>query len=258
MRRRSTELPKPEGDQLLERLPLRHSNSRGISTIPNSRGISTIQDNQANIVTLVAKPVPETQGSTENPFIDAALQTLASKRAHGHRISRVSSVRDIDLELDKIPSGNLELPIRLQIIGHSLSGGLALGAFWFPESELPARAFKFPYYVLDTNPASLGLLSKHAGKISEIMLVSCNIGSAASFGHAINGRTLTYTLAELLHCTVQGADDVVAPDEFDARGWYTPRAHRRGPKGWRWIPAAPPVWIESSHEPARGARAKVA
>jgi len=217
-----------------------------------------IQSNQADIVTLVAGPAPDTKDSTDNPFIDAALQTLTSKPAAGHQIIRVSSVRDIDLELGKILSDRLKGPIRLQIVGHSLSGGLALGAFWLPESALPVRAFKFPYYVLDTNPAALGLLSKHAGKISEIMLVSCDIGSASSFGHAINGRTLTYTLAELLHCTVRGADDVVAPDEFDARGWYAPRAHRRGPKGWRWVEAAPPVWTESSNEPARGVRTKVA
>jgi hypothetical protein len=217
-----------------------------------------IQSNQATIVTLVAAPAPETKGPTDNPFIDAALQTLESKHAPGHQIARVSSVRDIDLELGKILSDSLKGPIRLQIIGHSLSGGLALGAFWLAESELPARASRFPYYVLDTNPASLGLLSKHAGKISELMLVSCDIGSAVTSGHAINGRTLTYTLAELLHCTVRGADDVVAPDEFDARGWYAPRAHRRGPKGWHWVESAPPVWTEASHEPARGARTKVA
>lgn len=217
-----------------------------------------IPSSQPNIVTLVAGPAADVKGSTDNPFIDAALQTLASKRANGHRIARVSSVRDIDLELGKILSDSLEGPIRLQVVGHNLSGGLALGACWFAESELPVRACKFPYYVLDTNPAALGLLSKHADKISEVMLVSCDIGSAAPFGHAINGRTLTYTLAELLHCTVRGADDVVAPDEFDAHGWYAPRAHRRGPKGWRWVEAAPPMWTESSNEPARGARTKVA
>lgn len=209
-------------------------------------------------VTLVAAPPADAEGPTDNPFIDTALETLESKRAAGHQIVRVSSVRDIDLELSKVLSNRLNGPIRLQIVGHSLSGGLALGAFWLPEDELSVRASRFPYYVLDTNPASLGLLSKHAGKISEVMLVSCDIGSATCFGHAINGRTLTYTLAELLHCTVRGADDVVAPDEFDARGWYAPRAHRRGPKGWRWAEATPPVWTESSSEPARGTRSKVA
>jgi hypothetical protein len=217
-----------------------------------------IRSDQQDIVTLVAAPPADAVGATDNPFIDTALQTLESKRAAGHRIVRVSSVRDIDLELGKILSNSLKGSIRLQIVGHSLSGGLALGALWLPKDELSARVSRFPYCVLDTNPASLGLLSKHAGKLSEVMLVSCNIGSATCFGHAINGRTLTYTLAELLHCTVRGADDVVAPDEFDARGWYAPRAHRRGPKGWHWTEASPPVWMESSSEPARGARTKVA
>jgi len=249
MRRRSTELPKPESNQLLERSSARPSRNRGIARIPADA---------ADLVSLVAAKPADTDGPTENPFIDAALETLAKRNVPRHRMIRVSSVRDIDLELGKILSDPLQGPIRLQIIGHSLSGGLALGAFWLPESDLPVRAFKFPYYVLDTAPASLGLLSKYAGRISEIMLVSCDIGSATSSGHAINGRTLTYTLAELLHCAVQGADDVVAPDEFDAGGWYAPRAHRRGPKGWRWIEAAAPVWIEAGHEPARRTRAKVA
>jgi hypothetical protein len=81
------------------------------------------------------------------------------------------------------------------------------------------------------------------------MLVGCNIGSANSVGYPINGRTLTYTLAELLHCTVLGADDVVGPDEFDDRGWYAPRDTRRSPKGWRWVEAAPPVWMDADAEP---------
>jgi len=249
MRRRSTEAPKPETNQLLERSSARSSRSRGIARIPAGA---------ADLVSLVAARPADTHGPTENPFLDAALETLAKRDVPRHRIIRVSSVRDIDLELGKILSDPLQGAIRLQIIGHSLSGGLALGAFWLPESDLAVRAFKFPYYVLDTAPASLGLLSKYAGRISEVMLVSCEIGSATPFGHAINGRTLTYTLAELLHCAVQGADDVVAPDEFDAGGWYAPRAHRRAPKGWRWAPAAPPAWIEAGHEPVRRARAKVA
>src|SRR5262249_23831585 len=106
--------------------------------------------------------------------------------------------------------------------------------------------------VLDTNPAALGLLAKYAGKVSEVMLVGCNIGSASSFGYAINGRTLTYTLAEMLRCLVRGADDVVAPDEFDARGWYAPGPQRRRPKGWRWIESRPPVWTDPGLDPIAG------
>lgn len=225
-----------------------------------------IQSDHPNIITFVAGPPPGTAGATDDAFIDAALKTLASKKATRNRIVRVSSMRDIDLELSAILSDRAKDRIRVQIVGHSLSGGLALGAFWIPAAEVQARAFRFPYYILDTNPAALGLLSKHASKISELMLVGCNIGSATSVGYPINGRTLTYTLAELLRCTVLGADDVIGPDEFDARGWYAPRTNRRSPKGWRWseatpplwVEAAPPVWTESEAVPVPGRRTKVA
>jgi len=43
-----------------------------------------------------------------------------------------------------------------QIVGHSISGMLSLGASWIPDGEMVARAFKFPHYVLDTSPAALG------------------------------------------------------------------------------------------------------
>jgi hypothetical protein len=217
-----------------------------------------IQSDYPSIITFVASPSPGTAGSTEDGFIDATLKTLESKKSTRNRIVRVSSVRDIDVELSAILSDRPKVQIRVQIIGHSLSGGLALGAFWIPAAEIQGRAFKFPYAILDTNPAPLGLLYKHAGKISELMLVGCNIGSASSVGYPINGRTLTYTLAELLRCTVLGADDVVGPDEFDPRGWYAPRAGRRAPKGWRWVEGAPPVWRASDDEAVPGRRQKVA
>ena len=225
-----------------------------------------IQSEHPSIITFVACPSPGTAGSTTDPFIEATLKTLASKKTTRNRIVRVSSVRDIDLELSAILADPGKDRIRLQIIGHSLSGGLALGAFWIPAAEVQARAFKYPYYILDTNPAPLALLSKHAGKVSELMLVGCNIGSATSVGYPINGRTLTYTLAEVLRCTVLGADDVVGPDELDARGWYAPRSGRRSPKGWRWAEAAPPAWVEAAPPlwteadavPVPGRRARVA
>ncbi|TMQ17335.1 MAG: hypothetical protein E6J90_04620 [Deltaproteobacteria bacterium] len=211
---------------------------------------------QPEIVTVVASPPPGTSGPTDNNFIDAALQTLATKNASANRVVRAASVRDLDIELGKILTDHFKGAIRLQIIGHSISGMLSLGASWIPDAEMVTRAFKFPHYVLDTNPSSLGLIAKYAGKISEVMLVGCNVGSASSFGYAVNGRTLTYTLAELLRCTVRGADDVVAPDEFDARGWYAPGEHRRRPKGWRWAESMPPVWTELGVDPVRGGRLK--
>lgn len=211
---------------------------------------------QPETVTLVACPRPGTVGPISNSFIDDALETLTQRKAAGNRIIKVCSVRDADVELGKILTTEFKGTIRLQFIGHSISGLLSLGASWIPDDEMAVTAFKYPYYVLDTNPASLGLLAKYAGKISEVMLVGCNIGSASSFGYAINGRTLTYTLAELLRCLVRGADDVVAPDEFDTRGWYTPNVHHRRPKGWRWVDAMPPVWTDPGLDPVPGGRAR--
>jgi hypothetical protein len=209
------------------------------------------------IVTFVAAPPAGTAGSTDNLFIDDALQALSSKNAADNRIVRATCIRDIDLELAKILADHANGTVRLQIVGHSLSGVLSLGASWIPEAEMMTKAFRYPYYVLDTNPASLGLLAKYTGKISEVMLVGCNIGSASSLGYAINGRTLTYTLAELLRCLVRGADDIVAPDEFDAHGWYAPGNGHRHPKGWRWVEATPPIWTDPGIDPVPGSHAKV-
>ncbi|MEO7734249.1 MAG: hypothetical protein ABIY55_25045 [Kofleriaceae bacterium] len=213
------------------------------------------QSDQPEIVTVVACPPAGTTGSTDNSFIDSALESLASKGAHANRVVRASSVRDLDLELGKILVDGFKGTIRLQIVGHSISGKLSLGGSWLPPSEVAWRGSDPPFYVLDTNPMSLGLLSKYAGKISEIMLVGCNVGSASSYGYAINGRTLTYTLAELLRCVVRGADDVVAPGEFDAHGWYAPNPHHRRAKGWRWVESLPPVWVDPGLDPVAGFRA---
>jgi hypothetical protein len=206
-----------------------------------------LQSDQPETVTVVATPPAGTTASTDNSFIDRVLEVLSNRNAASNRIVRASCVRDLDLELGKILSRRFRGTIRVQIVGHSISGMLSLGASWIPDAEMVGTAFNYPYYVLDTNPAALGLLAKYAGKISEVLLVGCNIGSASSFGYAINGRTLTYTLAELLRCLVRGADDVVSPDEFDARGWYTPELHHRRPKGWRWVETRRPCgWIRAS------------
>jgi hypothetical protein len=211
-----------------------------------------ILSDQPDTITLVAAPPIEPGFRIEpaaNAFIDQVVQNLASKKAAGHRVVRVGSVRQADLELAKLLPRGSRTQVRLQVIGHSISGVLSLGASWLPEDEVAVTAFAAPHLVLDTNPAALGLLAKYAGKLTEVMLVGCNVGSATSFGYAINGRTLTYTLAELLRCRVLGADDVVSPDELDARGWYAPAAHHRRPKGWRWSEAAPPAWIELGTDP---------
>jgi hypothetical protein len=206
---------------------------------------------QPDTVIVVAGP-PAGTTATDNPFIDDVLRTLSKRTASGTRVLRACSVRDIDVELSKIVPPDFKGQIRLQIVGHSISGMLSLGASWIPECEMLVKVFRYPHHVLDTNPAALGLLAKYVGKVSEVMLVGCNIGSASSFGYAINGRTLTYTLAEMLRCLVRGADDVVAPDEFDSHGWYAPNSQHRRPKGWRWLDGRPPVWTDPGLDPVHG------
>jgi hypothetical protein len=196
---------------------------------------------QLESITFVACP-PSDIRATDNAFIDAAYQTLLARQAPGHCVLRASSVRDIDVQLAALLPKTSTRRIRLQIVGHSVSGVLSLGASWLADDELAIRALEFPFLVLDTNPAALALLAKYAGRLAEVMLVGCNVGGASSYGYAINGRTLTYTLTELFRCPVRGADDVVSPDEFDDRGWYAPREVHRLPLGWRWLEGQPPVW----------------
>jgi len=214
-----------------------------------------IQREQAEIVTVVAAPPPEAEGPLGNPFIDDVVRMLAPKQSVRHRVIRAASVLDIDIGLDQVTRPPFHGRVRLQIIGHSVSGILSLGNCWLPEATQLDNACRYPFYALDTTPAALGLLAKYVGKISEVLLVGCNIGSASSFGYAVNGRTLTYTLTELFQCTVRGADDIVGADEFDQHGWYSPGQHSRRPKGWRWIEDMPPTWIDPGTDSVRYHRA---
>ena len=204
-----------------------------------------IVSEQPRTVTLVASPPPE----TDNGGLDQTFHFLSSKGLLSHRICRVASVRDIDVGLSEILAPPFKGTIRLQIIGHSIPGSMCLGARWTETGIHDAGVSSYPFPVLDTNPRALGLLAKFAGKLSEVMLVGCHVGSSTSFGHAINGRTLTYTLAELLRCKVLGADDDVAYDEYDEQGWYAPAEQHRRPKGWRWNDALPPSWSDPGTDP---------
>ncbi|HEX8114594.1 MAG TPA: hypothetical protein VF516_42985 [Kofleriaceae bacterium] len=204
-----------------------------------------ILSDQPRTVTLVANPPPE----TDNGGLDQTFRVLSTKGVRDNEIRRVASVSDIDIALSNVLTPAFKATVRLQIIGHAIPGSMCLGAKWTDTGIHDPAAFAFPFLVLDTNPTALGLLAKFAGKLSEVMLVGCHVGSTTSFGHAINGRTLTYTLAELLRCKVCGADDDVAPDEYDDQGWYAPAPQHRRPKGWRWSESSPPLWIDLGTDP---------
>jgi hypothetical protein len=210
-----------------------------------------------DIVTVVACPPEGTRAaSIHNNFIDEVYRALVDRKAAGTRIVRAATVRDMDLRLGEILTPQFRGRVKLQIVGHSLSGALLLGAAWLANTEMFAATFNPPFYALTPDPRALGFLVNYVGKISEVMLVGCNVGSDSSYGYPLNGRTLTYALAELLQCQVRGADDVVAPEEFDAHGWYTPGPGKRRPQGWRWVECSHPEWVDGGPETSPRHRAE--
>lgn len=210
-----------------------------------------------DIVTVVACP-PEsaTPATVHNNFIDEVVAALTARKAAATCLLRAATVRDLDLQLGKVLPPAFRGRVKLQIIGHSFSGALLLGAAWLTSAELFPATFNPPFYALTPDPRALGCLVNYVGKISEVLLVGCNVGSDSSYGYPLNGRTLTYALAELLQCQVRGADDMVAPDEFDARGWYAPGPGKKRPQGWQWVEASHPVWLDGGPETSPRARAE--
>lgn len=132
--------------------------------------------------------------------------------------------------------------LALQLVGHGVSGLLHLGSSWMGE-VVPARAFADPYFLIDTNPWSLGFLGEHRGRFDKIILAACRVGASDADGYAINGRTLAYTLCEHLQTTVIAAIDFTDPDEFDAQGEYLPVNHLL-PCVWAWRSGAEPRYTD--------------
>lgn len=216
-----------------------------------------IRSDTPDIVTVVACPPDNARlASPNNSFIDETLQTLVARKAAGTRVLRAASVRDLDIRLGEILTPQFRGRIKLQIVGHSFSGALLLGAAWLTTADLFTATFNPPFFALTPDPRALGSLINYIGKISQVMLVGCNVGSDSSYGYPLNGRTLTYALAELLQCSVRGADDMVAPDEFDAYGWYAPGPGKRRPQGWQWVESSHPVWIDGGPETSPRIRAE--
>lgn len=216
-----------------------------------------IRSEAPDIVTVVACP-PEGMASAtiHNNFIDEVMQALTAKQAAGTRILRAATMRDLDLQLGDVLTPQFRGRVKLQIVGHSFSGALLLGAAWLATGELFNDTFNPPFHVLTPDPRALGCLVSYAGKIQEVMLVGCNVGSDSSYGYPFNGRTLLYALAELMQCAVRGADDIVSPEEFDAHGWYTPGPGKRRPHGWQWVENSHPVWIDGGPEASPRQRAE--
>lgn len=121
--------------------------------------------------------------------------------------------------------------VRVQIIGHSTSGSLNLGSGWENKFDPVVR----PYVALTSTPAALNGWMQFRNRIKDVTLVGCLIGAWQTNGSPINGRTLTFALAELWACQVRGASVIVKGTDFKD-GMYD------GPKlGWSWTDPANPT-----------------
>src|SRR5262245_6337747 len=121
-----------------------------------------IRNEAPDIVTVVACP-PEgvAPGAIHNNFIDEVMQTLAARKAAGLRIVRAATMADLDLRLGEILTPQPHCRVKLQIIGHSFSGALLLGAAWLATSELFEDTFNPPFHALTPDPRALGCLVNH-------------------------------------------------------------------------------------------------
>jgi len=164
-----------------------------------------------------------------------------------HMVVRVASVDKIAAWLaafykEKHSKSQLtdEEKIRVQIIGHSSPGSMALGSSWIAApvgSDIYAQAVEHPYLTLSSTPSALVFLSRWTGWIDEVVLAGCYVGMWQTNGFPVNGRTLMFTFAEMWHCKVRGALNKVSEANFE-HGWY------RGPEiGWAWHDTRPPVAI---------------
>lgn len=153
-------------------------------------------------------------------------------QAHDHMLVKVSSVIQIVDWLDAYFDNSApkeEERLRVQIVGHAQSGAISLGASWAP----PEEWFKNPYLIFNSNPRLLLFLARFTGRIKEVMLAGCFVGSWISNGFEINGRTLLFTLAEMWKCKVRGANEAVSAKGFNpTTGWY--KGEKILPVGWAW------------------------
>lgn len=192
-------------------------------------------------LTILADKPDGACGVDETGFIAAAAQRIAN----APHVVRARTVIDVDLALNKaeIAAQAAGEPLHVQIVGHGSSGQLLLGMTWLTEDV----ARQFPFFVIDTNPVALGFFRGHRKKLASLSLIGCYVGSVENSDVsdlAVNGRSLTYVLCELLQCPVSASIDLVAETDFDpATGTYLGEL-----AGWRWQDGAAPTWAPAVHE----------
>lgn len=171
---------------------------------------------------------------------DATIDATVQKLTPLTTVMRAASMEEVAVRIqDAVAASNGE-QLSLQLVGHGVSGLLHLGSSWMGE-PLPPKTFADPFYLLDTNPWSLGFLGEYRGKFEKVILAACLVGASDAEGYAINGRTLAYTLCELLRTTVIAATDFTDPEEFDAQGEYKPINHLL-PCSWTWRQGREPLY----------------
>ncbi|HEY3801928.1 MAG TPA: hypothetical protein VGL61_04945 [Kofleriaceae bacterium] len=158
------------------------------------------------------------------------------------KLARAASILDVDSALSDAEDAAAGRPLSVQIVGHGTSGQLLLGMTWMALDD--ARAY--PFYVIDTNPVALGFFRNHRGKLADLTLVGCHVGSLGNpeiEDDAVNGRSLTFVLSELLECRVTAPTDYVATSDFKD-GLYSISTKLTG---WTWQAGKAPGWIEGDH-----------
>ena len=186
-------------------------------------------------LTILADKPQGATGVDDTGFVDAMAAAFGA--IPGATLVRASTILDVDSALTEAEADAAGKPLSVQIVGHGTSGQLLLGMTWLPEDA--ARAY--PFYVIDTNPVALGFFRNHRGKLADLTLVGCHVGSVGNpdiEDDAVNGRSLTFVLSELLQCRVVAPIDYVAAADFKD-GLYAGTLN-----GWAWSDhLGPPRWL---------------
>lgn len=197
------------------------------------RGEQVIMAEPYRLTILADKP-DGAGGIDDTGFIDAA--AAAFEAIPGCKLARAATILDVDSALSDAEVAAGDRPISVQIVGHGTSGQLLLGMTWIAEDV----ARTYPFYLIDTNPVALGFFRNHRGKLANLTLVGCHVGATGNpeiEDDAVNGRSLTFVLSELLQCHVDAPIDYVAATDFND-GLYTGTLN-----GWEWgNPVGPPSW----------------
>jgi hypothetical protein len=168
-------------------------------------------------ITIVAKRSPNDGGDDDTGFIAGITQRLARSNP-----VFASNMLDVKQALVRAKDTSGGKPLSVQIVGHGLPGQLLLGMTWMQGADIAARARAFPFSVIDTSPLALTFFHDLIGSISDLTLAGCHVGDpdVSGTGWSINGRSLTYCLAELLKCQVSGAIGFVGTSDFDDTGRF--------------------------------------